>query len=448
MKIKLVQPGMTLRPMDSEYKRVMAPSLALLILAALTPAEHEVIFEDENTGRIHLDDSPSLVAVTVNVDTSHRAYDIARAYRARGILTVAGGIHASANPAETLRYFDAVCIGEAEGVWEQIVRDAASGCLQRVYRSEDAAPVIDSPPPRWDVVDRSRYLYTNTVCAGRGCPHACEFCYNSCDYISHRTLSRPVQNVVREIERLGTPHVLFIDDNFIGNIAWTLEFLAAIRPLRLTWNAAVSADLVHHPGLLDEMKACGCKSLFIGFESINPLSIRSVGKSQNKIETYESLIAMLHARQIMVNSSLVFGLDHDTPSVFQDTLDWLVRNRVETMTAHILTPYPGTKLYTRFLQEGRIVDFDPTHYNTSHAVFVPRLMSRQELKAGYLWIYKEFYTFGNIYRRLPLSPSQRTPYLLFNLVYRKFGKVTSRLAMLGLMGRMGGLLRRLSYNIE
>ncbi len=448
MKIKLVQPRMTLRPMDSEFKRLMAPSLALLILAALTPPEHELIFEDENAGRVYLLDSPGLVAITVNVDTSARAWSIADSYRSRGIPVVAGGIHASADPSGALQHVDAVCIGEAEGVWEQIVRDAVNGSLQRVYRSQATAPVEDSPIPRWDLLQKNRYLYTNTVCASRGCPHSCEFCYNSCAYVRHGTVNRPVENVIREIESLGTKHVLFIDDNFIGDIPWTERFLSAIRPLGLTWNAAVSADLVHHPRLLDTMKECGCRSLFIGFESINPLSISSVGKSQNNTAMYETLISMVHDREIMVNSSLVLGLDHDTPSVFRDTLDWLVENRIETMTAHILTPYPGTRLYERMLTEGRIVDFDCTHYNTSRAVFLPRNMTQEQLEQGYLWMYREFYSFKNIRRRMPLAPSLQAPYLLFNLVYRKFGKAASRLAMLGLMGRMGGLLRRLSYNIE
>ncbi|MBU1877605.1 MAG: radical SAM protein, partial [Chloroflexi bacterium] len=325
MRIKLIVPRMSLRPMDSEYKRVLSPSLALLTVAALTPAGHEVSIADENAGALNLCDTPDLVGITVNVDTSTRAYAIAAQYRERGIPVVMGGIHVSANHDEALAHADAVCIGEAENLWGQIVRDAAAGCLQQRYLGDEPADLAGTPQPRWDLIDPSRYLYTNVVCASRGCPFACEFCYNSCDYVHHRYRTRPIAHVIDEIRRLGTRQVMFIDDNFIGNVAWTLSFLQAIRPLDLKWHAAVSANVGLHPDLLDEMQATGCQSLFIGFESINQASIEGASKRQNHVDEYEELIRAIHARGIMVNASLVFGFDHDTPNVFQDTLAWLVR---------------------------------------------------------------------------------------------------------------------------
>jgi len=241
---------------------------------------------------------------------------------------------------------------------------------------------------------------------------------------------------------------MFIDDNFIGNVSWTRDFLHAIKEFGLKWHAAVSVDIGAHLDLLDMMKETGCQSLFIGFETINSNSIQSVNKYQNSIDNYENLIREIHARGIMVNASLVFGFDHDYPDVFKQTLQWLVKNRIETMTAHILTPYPGTKLYKKFVRDGRIIDFDYSHYNTSHVVFSPKHITAEELINGYLWIYKEFYSFKNILKRLPIDPKQRIPYLLFNLAYRKFGHITSRLAKLGFMNSLGRLARRLSYGID
>lgn len=448
MKIKLIAPRMSLRPMDSAYKRRMAPSLALLTLAALTPPGHEVVIEDENVGPITLDDRPDLVGITVNVDTSGRAYQIAGRYRARGVPVIVGGIHPSARPAEALRHADAVCIGEAEALWGRIVDDAMNGGLQRRYYNDHPTDLADVPVPRWDLVDQAHYLYTNVVVASRGCPFQCEFCYNSCAYVNRGYRHRPVEHVVAEIEQLDTKQVMFIDDNLLGEPRWTRQLVRAIKPLDLKWHAAVSTNLVRHPGLIEEMAESGCQSLFIGFETVNPEAVRSVRKYQNHVETYDQLIQALHDRGIMVNASLVFGFDHDGPDVFPDTLAWLVANKVETMTAHILTPYPGTVLYQRLLREGRIVDFDWTHYNTAHVVFRPQRMTREQLYSGYLWIYQEFYSFRNIIRRIPDSPAQRMPYLLFNLGYRKFGKVTSRVAQWGMMHALGRLARRLAYGIE
>lgn len=448
MHIKLISPRMSLRPMDSDFKRRMSPSIALLTVAALTPAGHAVTIEDENIQPLQLEDRPDLVGITVNVDTSQRAYEIAAAYRRAGVPVVLGGIHASANPEEALQHADMVCVGEAERLWGQIVADVQKGCFHRRYQDPRPADLAATPAPRWDLLDRSKYLYTNIVCASRGCPFRCDFCYNSADYVHPGHRQRPVANIIREIEALGTRHVMFIDDNLIGNVAWARDLVRAMRPLGLRWNAAASTTIGQHLDLLDEMVQSGCQSLFIGFETVNQESVRSVHKYQNHVKAYERLIAELHARGIMVNASLVFGFDHDGPDVFQHTLDWLVKNKVETMTAHILTPYPGTALFRRLEQEGRIVDYDWRHYNTSRVVFRPKLLTPEQLRCGYLWIYRQFYSLRNIVRRLPDNRRQRPAYLLFNLGYRKYGKFTSLLAFSGLMHTAGRLARRLAYGIE
>jgi len=448
MKIKLISPQMSLRPMDSEYKRVLSPSISLLILAALTPPEHDVYIEDENVKPIVFDDTPDLVGISVNVDTSERAYSIAQRYRTRGIPVVLGGIHASSSPDSAEKQADAICIGEAENVWELIIHDVLYSRLKKRYYSDKPADLSKTPAPRWELLNTSNYLYTNIVCASRGCPFACDFCYNSCRYIHQKYRYRPVENVIEEIQQLGTRHVMFIDDNFIGNIPWAQQLIDAMKPLGLTWHAAVSANIGLHDNLLESMHESGCQSLFIGLESINKNSLKSASKHQNNREEFEELINKLHQRGIMLNASMVFGFDNDYPDVFNNTLDWLVKNRVETMTAHILTPYPGTKLHIRLKQEGRIIDHDYTHYNTSRVVFKPKNMTEKELLDGYLHIYHEFYSLKNIYRRMPRNRANRIPFTLFNLGYRKFGKITSQFAKLGLMNFLGKLARRLSYGID
>lgn len=448
MKIKLISPKMTLRPMDSEFKRAMSPSIALLILAALTPDEYEVYLEDENVGKLNLDDQPDLVGISVNVDTSQRAYEISRHYRRQGVKVILGGIHVSANPDEALAFADSVCIGEAEELWEQILTDVQRGALKRKYYKDQPSDLANTPIPKWGLIDKSKYLYTNIIVTSRGCPFRCEFCYNSCEYVHNNFRNRPIEHVIAEVKALGTKQVMFIDDNFIGNIGWTKEFLRQIKPLHLKWHAAVSVNLVQHIDLLDAMKESGCESLFIGFETINKASIASVSKHQNNIESYEQLIQEIHSRGIMINASLVFGFDDDEPTVFEETLNWLIKNKIETMTAHILTPYPGTKIYQRLRSEGRIIDVEPTHYNTSYAVFSPNKMTQQQLYEGYLKIYEDFYSIKNIIKRLPDDRKQRVPYLLFNFLYRKFGKIAASIAGFGLMSYLGKLARRLSYGIE
>jgi radical SAM superfamily enzyme YgiQ (UPF0313 family) len=447
MKIKFIQPRMSLRPMDSELKRLIAPSLALLTLASLTPKHHEVYIEDENIKELILSDEPDMVGITVNVDTSNHAYEIADIYRKKKIPVILGGIHVSANPEEALKHADSVCIGEAEELWEKILNDVQKGELKQRYYNSNPTELSKVPVLKRDFINSSQYLYTNIVVTSRGCPFSCEFCYNSCDYVHHKYRNRNIEDVLEEIKNLGTKHIMFIDDNFIGDINWTRSFLREIKPLKLKWNAAVSANIWHHLDLLDEMSDCGCQSLFIGFESINKSSTDNVNKCQNRTVDYEKLISEIHSRKIMVNASLVFGLDYDGPDTFRNTLNWLVKNKVETMTAHILTPYPGTLLYKRFMEENRIIDFNLSNYNTSQVVFRPKNLTPEELYKGYLWMYKEFYSLKNIIRRIPENREQWISYFLFSFVYRKFGKATSKIAKLGLLSKLGKLARRLSYGI-
>ena len=447
MKIKLISPRMTLRPMDSQYKRVMSPSISLLVLAALTPPEHDVYIEDQNVCKVNLNDQPDLVGINVNVDTSKQAYVMASHYLRRNIPVVLGGIHVSANPHEAMQHCTAVCVGQAEGIWHTIIADATNGCLSGIYQYKGTAE-YRTPLPDWDKINTSRYLYTSIVCTSRGCPFRCDFCYNSCDYMATPYRNRPIEDVIEEINRLGTREVMFIDDNFIGNLKWTQQFLQRIKPMNLSWHAAVSTNIIQRPDILDLMRDTGCVSLFIGFESINSRSINSVQKRQNRVDQYASLIKMIHDRDIMINASLAFGFDHDHPDVFKNTLDWLVQNKVETVTAHILTPYPGTVLYKRMHQANRIIDYDCTNYNTSNVVFQPANMTPEQLRNGYLWLYRNFYSWKNIIKRLPDSHRQRLPYLLFNLIYRKYGKLTSQFARLGFMHALGRLARRISYGIE
>ena len=436
--------------MDTILKSRMAPSLGLLTVAALTPREHDVVLADENVRTLDLNDLPDLVAITVNVDTALRAYAIADRYRSRGITVVGGGIHLSAVPEEGVDHFDAVCVGPAEGVWKTMLEDATTGSLLPVYRNSERLDGASIPLPRRELIPSGDYLYTNIVSAGRGCPFKCSFCYNSCAYVDYSIINRPVADVIRELRALGTRHVMFIDDNFIGDPRWTVEFLEELRrqQLGIKWSAAVSTNVGNRPDILDIMAETGCQSLFIGFESISGEANKAIGKSHNRVGTYGPLVAALHRRNIMVNASLVFGLDGDGPEVFERTLAWLVANKVDTMTAHVLTPYPGTKLHERLEAEGRILDRDYAHYSTARAVFSPIGMTTAELEDGYLWMYEAFYSWKSVLRRMPTSGRRIVPYFLFNLLYRKYGRFTARIASYGLLGAVGRWARWLSYGVR
>ena len=252
MRIRLVAPRMSCRPMDTAWKTRMSPPLALLVLGVLTPPEHEVALADENIESIRHDDSwPDLVGITVKADTFYRSAEMAAAYRARGILVVMGGIHPTACPDDCARFADALVIGEAEVLWPRLIADAAAGRLQKIYRNESPVDPSLIPIPRWNLLHEKSYLFTNTLFVGRGCPWRCEFCYNRSPNLDARYRTKPVDHVVAEIESLGISHVMFIDDNFIGDPARAADLADRLGRMDITWHAAVSADLLRHGDLLD-----------------------------------------------------------------------------------------------------------------------------------------------------------------------------------------------------
>lgn len=451
MNILLIQPKMNKRPMDTDLKTRMSPSLALLTLKALIPKVHNVRIINKNIERFSVsktrfDGRPAdLAAITVTVDVLPRAAQLSEKLKKQGIPVVAGGIHVTACPQECQPHFDAVCVGMAEGIWEAILRDAENGRMVGLYENPGGLRGGDVCTPDYGYVRQDgRYLYSNVVSTSRGCPHRCDFCYNSCADATPY-MNRPIEDVLADIRQLGTRHVMFIDDNFIGNPAWTEAFLHRIDGMGLTWHAAVTPHIHKHPGLLDLMAKTGCQSLFIGFESVNPQSLSGVHKS-NRGEAYDALVEAIHSRGIMVNASMVFGLDGDGPDVFDATLAWLTKNKVETLTAHIMTPYPGTELHRRLKAQGRITDNDLSHYNTSRVVFSPQGMNEDTLYKGYLNVYKRFYSLKSIIKRYPRQKAQRRAYLLFNLFYRKYGALTSAVSRLVPMGVLGRLAARLAYS--
>ena len=412
-----------MRPMDTHIKNRMSPPLGLYTIANMFRDEHEVVIENENIQKLDLTDHPDIVGISVNVDSLPRALEIASEYKLKGVPVVLGGILPTMAP-EMIPdgCVDVICIGAAEGTWRDIVKDVQSRSLKKVYRCSHQLSGKDIISPAYDLIPKSNYLYSNILHTSRGCPFRCDFCYNSSP--ERWYVCRPIKDVVEEVKRCNRGHVMFIDDNFVGNPKWTRELLPELKALGIKWNAAVSINVVDIPGMLDLMKECGCQGLFIGFESINPSSVDGVHKVQNDVTKYEYAVKEIHKRGIMINASFVFGLDSDTKDTFQATVDWIVKNKIETVTSHILTPYPGTELYRRMKDEGRLLTEDLNLYDTAHVVMNPRNMTQEELYNGYLWVYEQVYSYKNIIRRIPDSIKQIPSYLMFNLFYRKWGKFT------------------------
>ena len=431
MRIKFVNPRMNSRPVDTQVKFRLLPPQSFIRLAAVTPDHHTLELCDENLVDCDLDDRPDLVAITLFVATARRGYAIADAYRARGVPVVVGGLHATCVPEEARLHADVVVVGEGDRLWPQLLEDMERGEFRPFYRNEGPVDLSELPVARVEVPRARSYASVKTLRTSRGCPFRCRFCYQPSFYPTRGVRHRCIDAVVEEIRGHGGGHIMFLDDNLVGDRPFSRRLLEALAPLGITWSGAASADVGNDPDLLKLAHDSGCRSLFVGFESIRPDNLDDNHKPQHRVLPYEASVEAMHDAGIMVNGSFIFGMDHDTPDVFADTVEWITRNRVETATFHILTPYPGTPLFEELQQQGRIVDRNWDHYNTAHAVFEPRRMTRAQLEQGYRWAYRNVYSWPNVVKRAPTHPDLKLPYWAFVLGYKKLAPI------MGLLSRMG-----------
>ena len=428
-----------------EFRRLkysLFPPLSLLTLAALTPEEdYEIVVRDEHVEHVDQGEEADIVAMTVYVSSAHRAYKLARAYRRRGARVVLGGIHPTTMPQEAARHADAVCIGPAEGVWRRILRDFERGTLRRFYRGESIGSAALSPPARRDLMNPRAYLVPNTMVTSRGCPHCCSFCYKASFWGDNYYEARPLPQVERELDALRGRFVFFLDDNLLGSRRHARRLFSALRGRGLVWQASGSLDAARDPALLREAYEAGCRSVFVGSESLSPDNMLAAGKAVNVASDYAEAVRRFHDAGLMINGSFVFGFDWDGPDVFDRTVAFAVENKVDWATFHVLTPYPGTRDFERMQREGRLLHLDWRLYDTRHAVFRPRRMSALELEDGHRRSYAEFYRWGSILRRslgLP-APLKRMAY---NVGWRKADTLWAAVIRCGLLPAVRPLFER------
>jgi radical SAM superfamily enzyme YgiQ (UPF0313 family) len=375
--------------------------LVFAILAGLTPKDIELDFFDERVEPIPTDHDTDLIALTVDTYTARRAYQIATQYRTRGIPVVMGGHHPSFLPKEALVYADAVVIGDAEGVWAQLVRDAKQGKLQEIYKDTEQ-PSLEKLKFDRSIFNGKDYKLVVPVQYGRGCKYSCDFCSIHAFYGFH-TRQRPVAEVVSEIEALNRKYFLFIDDNIFVDVPKAEELFRALIPLNIRWACQVSIDIAKNTQLLDLMAKSGCFCALIGFESLHEDNLKQMKKKWNiKESDYATAIRKFHDRGIMIYASLVFGYDHDTVDTFEITTEFAIRSKFALANINILAPMPGSRLFKRLMDEDRLIFkrwwLDPD-YRYGQAAFHPFRMTADELTEGCMQGREMFHGYGSIFRR-------------------------------------------------
>jgi radical SAM superfamily enzyme YgiQ (UPF0313 family) len=401
MKLTIVHPCVGRRVGEKYIRSWQMEPLAPAVLAGLTGPGVEITFHDDRMESIPYDEPTDLVAISVETYTARRAYQIASEYRKRGVPVVMGGFHATLVPEEVSDYAESILIGEAETLWPKLIEDFRNGRLRRVYRRA-GRPSLDGLKLDRSIFSGKRYLPIGLVEAGRGCQFRCEFCAIQSYFKSTQT-RRPAQEIVEEVSRLNKKLVFFVDDNITSNIEEAKEFFRALIPLNIRWVSQASINAAHDEEFLRLIKASGCQGLLIGFESLNPQNLKRMHKGFNQMKGgYEVALANLRRHGIRLYVTFILGYDDDSVDTFEETLEFAMKHRFYMVAFNHLTPFPGTPLYRRLEDEGRLTYdkwwLDP-EYRYGMVPFEPRGMSAEEVRLRCIETRARFYSYPSMFKR-------------------------------------------------
>lgn len=452
MKVKMILPSLTEAgsPFWRPIKYSLFPPIGLATLAGYLDPDDEITLVDEHVETLNLDDTPDLVVIQVYITNAYRAYRIADYYRKTGVFVALGGLHVTTLPGEAAQHADAIFLGPGEDIFPKFLEDFRKKRALKQYNSTYRS-LIDTPPVRYDLIKRQLYLVPNSLVVSRGCPHRCDFCYKESFFKGGKSFyTMQVDKALEQIDKLPGRHLYFLDDHLFADNKFASALFEGMRGMNRVFQGAGTVRSILEGNLVEKAAKAGLRSLFVGFETLSTKNLRANNKKHNIGLTYSQAIQRLHDLGIMINASFVFGMDSDDTDVFKHTVDWAVSNAVTTSTFHILTPYPGTRLYDNLKAKGRITSFNWDLYDTRHAVFQPEKMSQTSLEEGYWWAYKEFYKTSNILQAGLNHESVKhvIKHLVYTFGWKKMEPVWKILINMGQLTKMRPLLEAILSKVR
>ncbi|PHI29090.1 B12-binding domain-containing radical SAM protein [Budvicia aquatica] len=434
MKLTLIKPTIGRQEHSLYIDEGRMEPLMLGVLAGLTPDDVDVVMHDDRMENIPYDDPTDLVAITVETYTARRAYEIAAEYRLRGVKVVLGGIHVSLLPEEAMQHADSIFTGDAETRWAEMIEDARRHRLKPRYDSPVGIGQINHCGhrvlPRREIYQGKGYLPMSLMQFSRGCRFACKFCAVT-QYFGRRAYLRQIDEIVREIEQQQRKFIFFVDDNIASDQKALTELCHALTPMKVNWISQASLDVTKNRPLMSLMQKSGCWGNVMGFESINPLSLKDAKKSPNikDFAHYVEEISVLREHGMQTWAAFTLGYDHDTIESIEQTVEFALKNRFAFAAYNILMPYPNTPLYTQLQQQGRLL-YDQQwwlhpEYRFNQAAFTPKLMTAQQLTDACHDARSSFNSLPSIIRRFSdirmtlQSLSRMATFWRYTLLFRK-----------------------------
>jgi radical SAM superfamily enzyme YgiQ (UPF0313 family) len=418
MRLTLIHPAIGHRRGENYIRTWQMEPLPAAAIAGLTPPDVELRFYDDRMEAIPFDEPTDAVAISLETYTARRAYQIASDYRRRGVPVIMGGFHATLCPDEAARHAEAVVIGEAEGSWPQVIDDLRHGTLQKRYHAA-GRPGLNGIRIDRRIFAGKRYLPIRLVETGRGCRFPCDFCAIQ-TFFERTHRARSPQDIVAESASLrqGARLFFFVDDNFAGSIPRARELLAPLARLKVRWITQMSINAAHDEDFLAQLAASGCQGVLIGFETLNEANLRAMNKRFNTMRGgYAAALANLRRHGIRVYGTFVFGYDHDTLPAFDEAVDFAIEQRMYIAAFNHLTPFPGTPLYQRLQDEGRL-RYDAWWLNPAYRYndvpFTPARLTPEQITEHCVAARRRFYGLPSIVRRGFAAPNTGNAFMWRN----------------------------------
>ena len=411
-KIAIILPkGIPFRYIKGKFNVYPLSTVPLTIpaLIALIHKELNILVEiyDESIEKINKENiDADLIVISAMTPTVNRAYIYADYFRSKGIPVAMGGVHATLNQQEALQHADSIICGIAVESFPQLLRDFKENQMQRIYTQQENLDLSNMPlPDRGCYKAKSAFkIKLNGIQATYGCNNHCEFCVQP--HVCYGYHQRPIEEVIKEIKTIKSKFIEFYDPNIAKDQEYLRKLCKAMMPLKKNWIAPVTVDLAENQELLKLVAKSGCRSVLIGFESVNQDTLNKIFKGFNTVEKYQDAIKKFHKVGIAVAGSFVFGFDSDTKEVFKQTLDFINKTHIDMPRFTLNTPFPGTPFYEKMKRENRIIEQDWSMYDCNHVAIKPKNISPEELQEGFNWISKEAYNLSSIIKRIEfLNPS-------------------------------------------
>jgi radical SAM superfamily enzyme YgiQ (UPF0313 family) len=376
--------------------------LSMAVLASLMPPDVETAFYDDRLEPILYDEPTDLAVISVETFTALRSYRIAAEFCARGVPVAMGGYHVTLNPDEAGLHADAIVVGDAEPVWDQLMADARRSALLPRYDGRGQRVLRDVRPQR-SIFSGRRYQEITLVEYARGCNFKCDFC--SITAFHHAAQShRPARDVAAEMEQTGSRRFFIVDDNIVSQPAKARELCREIAPLGVNWVGQASIHIAQDDELLELLAASGCRGLLVGMESVNESNLRAMGKDWNlAAASYADSLRQFRKHGLAVYGTFVFGYDEDDWDVIRESVAFAREQKLFLAAFNHLVPFPGTPVYRRLQAQGRLLS-DPwwldAEGHVGDVTFRPRRMSAAELESACLWARRQFYSWPSILERV------------------------------------------------